>query len=605
MATRFAVASTSWNTPSTWDNGAVPVAGDTVYPNGFTVTIDTDIDVASLNNNVSNVYLPNMAIPKMTSNTQPSGVVFATQNPTTAYYAFDQDSSSTNFWSSNIVNVGIIGYQFTSTKIIKQYRFTSLTNFTAKNWNLEGSLDGINYFTVHNVINNASTIYNSGVIPNTTAYLYYRMNITSTTNGNAPSFISFEMTESTVTSYGSVAGGSFTVPSSLSGTREITFSGDGIITGNTSLTSNVVTVAALTGNIVNFNVSGGGYIVNRFYRTLTLTNTTTPVINITGTATVNFNGDLWGSQTANNTYNASGVVGINAAATVNVFGNIYADKGTDGAPSYYAAILQMNATNCIVNVTGTVYASDYKAYGTPIVSTAVNTLNITGNVISNISYCIYTNSTAIYLTIVGNVTYTNASSWSPVNIFGASIVSITGSITAPPSFPAINCNTGAATINVPTGIITAGTNAVGISAPSATLVTIGNSPLINTNGLMAVYAGKIRLYSPANVQWVFQDNIASNKVLYSAGGSIGLPLTTDVRNNVTYGASNELTGTMIVPTNPNVRIGVPVDVSPNVGTADLTAEDLFNAIAVSPNPVAERLRNVSTIQTTGDQLAAF
>jgi hypothetical protein len=180
---------------------------------------------------------------------------------------------------------------------------------------------------------------------------------------------------------------------------------------------------------------------------------------------------------------------------------------------------------------------------------------------------------------------------------------MTGSVTAPPNAACIICGSGV--VNILTGIVTAGTNAVGISAPSSSLVTIGNSPLINTNGYMAVAAPKIRLYSPANVQWVFQDNLASNKVLYSAGGSIGLPLTTNVRNNIQYGASNELTGTMVVPTNPNVRLGVQVDVQPNVGTADLTAQDIFTAIATSPDPVAERLRNVSTVQTTGDQLAAF
>jgi hypothetical protein len=36
----------------------------------------------------------------------------------------------------------------------------------------------------------------------------------------------------------------------------------------------------------------------------------------------------------------------------------------------------------------------------------------------------------------------------------------------------------------------------------------------------------------------------------------------------------------------------------------LSATDLFNAIATSTDPVAERLRNVSTVQITGDQLQA-
>ncbi len=382
MATRFAVASTSWNTPSTWDNGAVPVAGDTVYPNGFTVPIDTDISVASLNNNVSNVYLPNMNIPAMTSNTQPSGIADSSGYSLSyyPYLAFDQNSGTT--WASNSA-LGWLTYNYGTNKLIKRYyiKQISLTGYSyPTGWIFEGwntttnSWDALESKSAMGTTVQ-STGYLSPILTHTALYSIYRLNIQTTNNVANVSLTQFEMTESISTSYGTGTGGSFTVPSSLVGTRNIEFSGAGIITGNTNATANVVTIAALTGNIVNFNVSGGGYIVNRFYRTLTLTNTTTPVINITGTATVNFNGDLWGSQTANNTFNASGVVGINAAATVNVFGNIYADKGSDGAPSFYAAILQMNAANCIVNVIGTVYASDYKAYGTPIVSTAVNTLN--------------------------------------------------------------------------------------------------------------------------------------------------------------------------------------------------------------------------------------
>ena len=55
MAVRFAVASGNWSNPAIWDNGAVPVAGDDVYANGFNVTINQNI-----NQNISqNIYLLN------------------------------------------------------------------------------------------------------------------------------------------------------------------------------------------------------------------------------------------------------------------------------------------------------------------------------------------------------------------------------------------------------------------------------------------------------------------------------------------------------------------------------------------------------------------
>lgn len=49
MATRYAVATGNWSALATWDGGvALPAAGDDVHANGFTVTIDQDINVGSL-----------------------------------------------------------------------------------------------------------------------------------------------------------------------------------------------------------------------------------------------------------------------------------------------------------------------------------------------------------------------------------------------------------------------------------------------------------------------------------------------------------------------------------------------------------------------------
>lgn len=48
MALRYAIASGNWNTPGIWDSGTVPVASDDVRANGFTVTIDVDINVLQI-----------------------------------------------------------------------------------------------------------------------------------------------------------------------------------------------------------------------------------------------------------------------------------------------------------------------------------------------------------------------------------------------------------------------------------------------------------------------------------------------------------------------------------------------------------------------------
>jgi len=79
------------------------------------------------------------------------------------------------------------------------------------------------------------------------------------------------------------------------------------------------------------------------------------------------------------------------------------------------------------------------------------------------------------------------------------------------------------------------------------------------------------------------------------------PAPTNVRNGVSY-SFGTFTGTLVVPTSSAVSYGVAVDNT--TGSAILSANDFFNAVSGSSDPVAVRLRNVSTVQTTGDQLQA-
>jgi hypothetical protein len=80
------------------------------------------------------------------------------------------------------------------------------------------------------------------------------------------------------------------------------------------------------------------------------------------------------------------------------------------------------------------------------------------------------------------------------------------------------------------------------------------------------------------------------------------PITSDVRKDVDY-AFNNLKGTLSVPDPNDVRKGIEID--DTVGTGIITGDDLFDLIKTSSDPVAERLRNVSTVQTVGDQFNSF
>jgi hypothetical protein len=68
-------------------------------------------------------------------------------------------------------------------------------------------------------------------------------------------------------------------------------------------------------------------------------------------------------------------------------------------------------------------------------------------------------------------------------------------------------------------------------------------------------------------------------------------------------ALGSLTGTLKVPNPANVALGIETDNT--VGTGILTPAALFAAIASDADPIAERLRNVSTVESTGDQIAGL
>ncbi len=54
MATRRAIANGNWSATATWNGGVVPGNGDTVYANGFNVTLDTDVLIGGANNPIVN-----------------------------------------------------------------------------------------------------------------------------------------------------------------------------------------------------------------------------------------------------------------------------------------------------------------------------------------------------------------------------------------------------------------------------------------------------------------------------------------------------------------------------------------------------------------------
>ena len=540
MGYKFAIASSNWSNPLTWNDGIVPSSGDTVYSNSFTVVIDQNINVASLTNNLPLYYLQNQIIPLMTSNVSPSGLADAATNSSNAYLAFN--GNKTDFWSSGIPHSGTLSYRFDTTKTIKRYSFSKANYYSPKNWTFEASNDGTTWTVLHTVANDLSVVrYTSGDIGNTTGYLYYRLKITAGIEGYEMRIFSFEMSEEATTNvFGTAASGKFDV----NGSVDIVFDGGDGVVGTTV----VLAINSNSPSVVNLSSINSGYILGPNQQ---VPNADFTLLRTYGTCILNYISDVYSMSLAGFARGGNFYVGGNN--TVNIIGNVYGSSSTDTNGSFILNIVSSAPT---VNITGNVYGPSGSVNNRTIqMSSANGILNVTGNIITQLG---------------------------PSVQMTAGILNHTGTVQV------LNGNSRPAVLS------------------TSTNTSKFTSPFINYDGAVAVNAYKMNFYSGSTVQWLFQNSANIDFNLYSAnitGSTLGLPLTTDVRNGISFGTGGALTGSLIVPLASNVRMGVPFDNT--VGTAELTAEDFLNAISGSSNAIAVRLRNVATVATVGGQISAF
>jgi hypothetical protein len=340
---------------------------------------------------------------------------------------------------------------------------------------------------------------------------------------------------------GGTVGGSFTINT---GGFTVICTGLGIVSGAVSCFT--ISAASGTTTINAGTISAGGAT-----GAVGIAITGASIVNITANINAGANSDSHGCN-------------ITAAANVTIIGNISAVGGASAHGLRITAAATVTITGNVTGGTGT---------GAGINNTTVAaTINITGNVTGQVSAGISSNQN--------------------------STINITGNCTAAATQGAI-VTTSSNLVTV-VGTITASNLSVGINVLSCTIST----PCLNaSNGVNAVYSGNVKIYASAVASWLYKDELNNNKFLYSAGVALGNPLEADVRDATVYGASNELTGTMIVPSPSDVRISVPTDNT--VGTGELTAADFLAAIAASSDPIAVRLNNVSTVDTSGAQIASY
>jgi hypothetical protein len=539
----------------------LPTSIDDVYANNFTVTIDGTRNANTIRNTAFTppTNLASMSIPQMSSNTTPSGTAAASSvGSGAAWNAFDRVLGT--FWQSNTTNSGWLSYQFPTGRIIKRYGFFTGGNnaFNPRTWTFEGSNNGSAWVvldTQTNFVTGVSTFYSFDISSNTTSYTYYRINITAVqTIGNSPIILDLEMSEVTNLYGGTVAGGGFT------------FANGGNLTcsasGNSVFNRAVGSVYCLTfdlpsGQSATFNGSVNDVPGIQNGR----------VILVQNTATFNMVGDY---NMSNGTSASRYIIFVNGSAIINIVGNITSSQTSVQSSNHTATTLFVNAGNPTINITGNVTGSSVNSFLVnyqAIFCSTTTILNITGNITTNSAPSIWFNTSGT-LNLIGNATGGNAHP-AVVNLNSPATIDILGTTTSGSGYPAI-------------------------SGLATTFVKVRGN-VVNTDTYAAIYAGRVVIDDNVT-SWQFKDSTNTvTRTLYTPGVALGNPATSNVRNGVTYGPALELTGTAFIPTADNVRKGVQVDAT--IGTADLTADDMWNYLAsniTTSGSIGEAILDIKT-----------
>ena len=621
MPIRFAIRNGNWSSGSTWDGFAqlgFPNGEDDVFANSYTIAMDTSVDVRSLNNSQTPRVVENIATPAMTSNATPSGFVYASgfvagSDP---WRAFDQNTSTT--WFCNTTNTGTLTYEFPTARNIKRYAFRnqSFAPSVPRQWRLEGSNDNIAFTVLETVTASlaVNSVYTSAILANTASFTFYRINISAvTTAGNQPAIAELELTESTGSGAGNLSGGSFNF-----NTPNVSAS---ILSSVSAGATNLIQITATTGTV---NINAPNVVFTG------INASSTQIINYSGNCNLIITGSSFiGGQAGQ----FASCINKTSAGILQLIGNLFGRSDNNGIVG--PALLSTNGNNFIVGnvIAGTTAINGQRSVAIEQTAGALTVLgNITGGALTTNNNGILFSGTS--LTITGSITGgTGATAGAAISISSTPTVNISGSINAATAvgISSVTANTtniignvngsanaagisytGAATLTV-RGTVTAGTGQPAIVSTSTSATNRLTGPFISsTTGIQPFYGPKLTIITGSATYWTFTTSDSlSTKTLFSPDLVTGLPVTSDVRQGITY-ASGTLTGTMIVPPTESVAFGVPVDdtsgsaviIGPNYNISN----EIWNthvANLTGSATIGERLKNVATIASTGAQIAAM
>ena len=627
MAVRWAIASGAFSSTATWNDGGtlgIPTTGDDVWTNGFTVTMDVNATVNSLNNNAR---ARDIATPLMTANNVPSPFVAASSSqsgPQSPFLAFNRNRSTSDYWNSAAVAAWLsIDFGLGNSAIIDGYTIYGYSTqaFNPRNWTFEGSQDNSTWFILHTVTGAtaiaASGTYSVASIGNPTAYRYYRVNITA--NGGNPSDVIVELELYQLGTVALAAGGSF----------NFNTSGVSVICTSTSASlsagaTNLIQVTATAGSVglrlgSDVNAGTSAFVIIRH----------------SGNCDFNLSGNTFiGGTTSDNTI----CISKTSSGNINITGNL-----TGGATGFVGCqALRSTAGNTVV------IGNIQTLTSSPAINQSAGNLTVTGNVVGGAlnGFGVTLSGPASQFTINGNVTGGSGSGAHGIN-FGGTLGTVNGNVTGGGGSDARGVNATVGGVNI-TGNVIGGTGVgiaiaanssilgnvfgggqagVGASANAALTITITGdvyssslSPgvtltqaatqvvnltgnMYNTLGRMAIWCPNIFISNSATTLWRMDLGGGLTRTLYSADSFPNLPPTSDVRNLVQYGPASGLTGTMVVASPSDIRRNVLTDNT--VGTADITAQDILNFINTSSDPLAVRMRTMLTDNSAGQLISEY
>jgi hypothetical protein len=570
-------ASGLWSSATPWPNGTKPTSSDDVRSNGFTVYIDQNVTVRSLNSNGGTFRNAGNFTVNANVSAGTSTCLTLTGNGTNTFVVS----------ASNIYGTG-------STASVYAINVTGSTNTNTLALTTIGNIIGPNV-TTSTVLFDAGQYTHLGSSIGGTATNAHGISFTNSNNYPAIIFLS---------------GGPF---SAGSGNTSSGFTTQQLLAGASLNSSSITVIGTLSGG----PGSGGGGGTSGLY----LVTTNIPA-NITGNVyggigfgfyasgptTHNIVGTIYSGPAG-----GTGSVGVYnvGTTTINITGDVYAVNTT--GTSYGV----QNANNGTVNIVGNIYGPAATNAGAGVYSNNNNRITITGNVSGgnvNNSYGVYCNNIS-YLTIYGNVTGGAGSTAYGIlnNSTGYAIISGTAvGGTGSSAHGVHNSTTGTVYVKRARGNAygpgSAVTNvAYGVNSNSQGSNSIVEELEFGANGLMPVFGNITLADRSTNVVDFFVVG-GSRKTLIDPNSASIMPPVSSVRLGVSYSGDN-LVGTCAMPSISSVDFGTSVDNS--TGIAALFQNDVWGttnntltAASLSAT-IGYRLINVSTTEVAGQQIAAF